>query len=329
MEYNMKEKILNSFLSTNLDKLGFKHINSEVPKVLGPKRGKRTDILAYDKESKRPIIIELKAKKDTGVISQLQEYISNIPKKYPHLFEELNAFRKEEQIQFNYDYGVIGLVISPEPPPENFNDNSHTLLWAQYEIESNIFKITKVKKLSESKDSYEFFKSRGNYRLLKPTDFINSNLPNLRKYVNKLHELFLSISKTIYPRYKLDDHYTAYWPTNGTRAVYGFNTGSSHSRIDVEFHIYNDNHTKFKNYNATKQLNTIGLSLGKPRKNQIYPIRITEDIASDSNLVDTSLELFRSMAEFSYNSEIIADLDNYTIDEDTVDKLNLKNLGIK
>jgi hypothetical protein len=325
----VKEKILNSFLSTSLDKLGLIHINSEVPKVLAPKKGKRTDILAYDKESKRPMIIELKTKKDPDVISQLNEYISYIPQKYPHLFEELNAFRKDDKMKFNYDRGIIGLVISPEPPPVNINDNKHTLLWAQYKFENNKFDITNLKKfVSESSESASFFNSRTDLDIIQPTDFIKTNLKHLRVYVEELHNLYLSISSTVYPRYKIEYNYIAYWPTNGTSAIYGFNTGPSRSYLDVEFHIDPNNHSAFRKHNSVNDLKSVGLDYGRPRKDVIFPIRITEEYAENKDLVENSLGLFKSISGLSYKFRVINELQNYSISDDSVNKLSLSNFGL-
>lgn len=324
----MKEKILNSFLSTNLQKLGLVHVNSEVPKKMGFKKRKRTDIIAYDIESKRPIIIELKAKRDHGVLFQLDEYLSDIPPKYPYLFEELNVFRYDDNIEFNYEYGIIGMVVSPEAPPENVDIIKNTILWAQYNIQDRKFKIVNNEVLNKAKESEIFFTTRDKYNPLEPEDFVDTNLINLRKYVRSLHNLFLSISTTVYPRFKYGNDYIAYWPTNGTRAIFGFNTGSSHSYIDVEFHIYVNNHPRFLDYDATKKLRNINLNLKKPKKGQIYPIRIDEDYASDDSMVFKSLELFKLMAILSYNFEILTEIDDYKIDDESINSLSLRSFGL-
>ena len=130
----VKEKILNSFISSNMQSLGPHHVNSEVPKVVSEHVGKRTDILGFDLATSIPIILELKVKRDPKVVDQLQEYIGLISKKYPNLFEDLNAFRRLDGFQFNYKQGIVGMVLSPEPPPESIMDRGSTILWAQFSL---------------------------------------------------------------------------------------------------------------------------------------------------------------------------------------------------
>jgi len=75
-DHMIKEKILNSFISSNMQRLGLHHVNSEVPKVVAEHIGKRTDILGFDLATSIPIILELKVKRDPQVVEQLQEYMS-------------------------------------------------------------------------------------------------------------------------------------------------------------------------------------------------------------------------------------------------------------
>jgi len=128
----IKEKILNSFISSNMQSLGLHHVNSEVPKVVTEHVGKRTDILGFDLETSIPVVLELKVKRDVGVVGQLQEYLALISTRYQNLFEELNAFRQLNDFKFNYKLGFVGIVLSPDLPPSNASDQGSTILIRVY-----------------------------------------------------------------------------------------------------------------------------------------------------------------------------------------------------
>lgn len=325
----IKEKILNSFISSNMQTLGLHHVNSEVPKVVAKHVGKRTDILGFDLASSIPIILELKVKKDPQVVDQLQEYITLISKKYPNLFEELNAFRRLDGFQFNYKQGIIGIVVSPEPLPQSATDRGSTILWAQSSLYNDeVFRIVDRRILSRSATLASLFDNRPPFKEVPPSQFVASSLPRLRKFADRLNETYLSVSPTINLRYKHEDGYIAYYGTDTTRAVYGFNTGKTHSKFDTEFHVYENDHKTFLSHSATRNLRSLGLQIGQPRKNQIFPVRITEEFAGDETKISQVLTLFKEMAELSYSFAKVPELGTLRIDPVSKDALALKNFGL-
>lgn len=201
----IKEKILNSFISSNMQTLGLHHVNSEVPKVVATHVGKRTDILGFDLTTSIPVVLELKVKKDSQVVDQLQEYIELISKKYSTLFEELNAFRRLEGFRFHYKHGIVGMVLSPEPPPQSAIDRGSTILWAQFSLQDNeIFKIVERKILSKSITLASLFDNRPSFKEVPPSQFVVSSLPKLRQFADRLNETYLSVLSTINSRPKYE-----------------------------------------------------------------------------------------------------------------------------
>jgi hypothetical protein len=325
----VKEKILNSFISSNMQSLGLHHVNSEVPKVVAEHVGKRTDILGFDLATSIPIILELKVKKDSEVVSQLQDYIALVSKKYPNLFEELNAFRRLEGFQFNFRQGIVGMVLSPEPPSESIADRGSTILWAQFSLSNDgVFRILSRKLLSKSTSFASAFDNRPPFQDVLPSQFVSSTLPKLRKFADRLNETYLSVSPTINPRSKYGHSHIAYYGTDTTRVIFGFNTGPARSFLDVEFSVYENNHGEFLSHPATKKLSALGLRLDQPRKNQIFPVRVEEQFAGDDNKVSQALGLFKEMAELSYGFATVPELQTLQIEQSSVNGLSLKSFGI-
>lgn len=325
----IKEKILNSFISSNMQTLGLHHVNSEVPKVVAEHVGKRTDILGFDLATSIPIILELKVKRDPQVVDQLQEYIALISKKYLNLFEELNAFRRLDGFRFNYKQGIVGMVVSPEPPPQSATDRGSTILWAQFSLHNDeVFRIVDKRILSRSTQLANLFDNRPSFKEVLPSQFVASPLPSLRKFADRLNETYLSVSPTINPRHKYEHSYIAYYGTDTTRVVFGFNTGPARSNFDVEFSVYQPDHGKFKSHSAIRKLSSLGLHMDPPRKNQIFPIRVDEKFAGDETKVSQALAIFKEMAELSYSFAKVPELQTLQIDPDSKDALALKNFGL-
>ena len=325
----VNEKILNSFFSSNMQSLGLHHVNSEVPKVVAEHVGKRTDILGLDLATSIPIILELKVKRDPQVVEQLQEYIALISKKYPNLFEELNAFRRLGGFRFNYKHGIVGMVLSPEPPPESIVDRGSTILWAQFSLDNDeVFRVVDRKLLSKSKALAGLFENRPPFKEVLPSQFVASSLPKLRNFADRLNETYLSVSPTINPRSKYEHSYIAYYGTDTTRVVFGFNTGPTRTNFDVEFSVYEANHAEFKSHPATRRLSALGLHMDRPRKNQIFPIRVDEEFAGDDSKVSQALALFKQMAELSYSFAKVQELRNLQIDPASKGALALEHFGL-
>ncbi|MFH0989886.1 MAG: hypothetical protein V1799_07715 [bacterium] len=325
----IKEKILNSFVSSNMQTLGLHHVNSEVPKVVAQHVGKRTDILGFDLATSIPIVLELKVKKDPQVVDQLQEYIALISKKYPNLFEELNAFRHLDGFRFNYRQGIVGMVLSPEPPPNSAADRGSTIVWAQFALHNDeVFKIIDRRILSSSVSLASLFDNRPAFKEVLPAQFVASSLPSLRKFAERLNETYLSVSPTINPRSKHEHSYIAYYGTDTTRVVFGFNTGPTRSTFDVEFSVYEIDHATFRSHPATRKLSSLGLHMDPPRKNQIFPVRIDEKCAGDDSNVSQALALFKEMAQLCYNYAKVPELQTLHIDALSKDALALRNFGL-
>jgi hypothetical protein len=325
----IKEKILNSFVSSDMQMLGLHHVNSEVPKVVTEHVGKRTDILAFDFETSVPIILELKVKRDLQVVDQLQEYINLISRQYPNLFEELNSFRRLDGFRFNYKQGIVGIVLSLDPPPASITDRGSTILWAQFSLHNDqVFRIAQRKVLSRSTMLAKLFDNRPKFIEILPSYFVASSLPQSRKFAERLNDTFLSISPTINSRPKFEHSYIAYYGIDTTRVVFGFNTGLTRSNFDVEFSVYEGDHGKFKSHPATRKLSALGLQVDSPRKNQIFPIRIDEKFAGDESKVSQVLAIFKEMAELSYGFAKVPELATLRIDPDSKNALALKNFDL-
>jgi len=327
----VKESMLSSLISSNMQVLGLHHVNSEVPKVVAEHIGKRTDILCFDLSTSIPIILELKIKKDTRVVDQLQAYIDLVSTKYPNLFEELNAFRQTDGFHFNYDRGIVGMVLSPEPAPSSIQDRGSTIVWAQFsktqlDNDGN-FRIVAQNTLSSSVGAFLQPTSRPAFKRLWPHQFVSPSCPYLRKFVDRLDHMYLSISDRIYPRYRLDYNYIAYYGTDTERnsAVYGFGTGNDQSQFDVTFHVKAQNHNDFLNHRACKELGALGLHMGYPRKELIFPVRIEERFASDEKRVSQALALFKQLAVFAYDRAKVPDLQKLHIDPASHNALALKH----
>jgi hypothetical protein len=325
----IKEKILNSFVSSNMQMLGLHHVNSEVPKVVAQHVGKRTDILGFDLATSIPIVLELKVKRDPQVVDQLQEYITLISHKYPNLFEELNAFRHLDGFRFNYEQGIVGMVLSPDPPPQSAADRGSTIMWAQFSLHNDeVFKIVDRRILSSSITLASLFDNRPTFNEVLPSQFVASYLPSLRKFADRLNETYLSVSPTINPRSKHEHSYIAYYGTDTSRVVFGFNTGPTRSTFDVQFSVYEEDHVTFKSDPATRKLESLGLRMDAPRKNQIFPVRIDEKFAGDDGKVSQALALFKEMAQLSYNYAKLRELRTLRIDPLSKDALALRNFGL-
>jgi hypothetical protein len=325
----IREKILNSFISSNMQTLGLHHVNSEVPKVVTEHVGKRTDILSFDLATSIPMILELKVKRDPQVVEQLQEYIALISKKYPNLFEELNAFRCLDSFRFNYTHGIVGMALSPEPPPESIVDRGSTILWAQFSLDNDeVFRVVDRKLLSKSTALAGLFENRPPFKEVLPSRFVASSLPKLRKFADRLNETYLSVSPTINPRSKYEHGYIAYYGTDTTRVVFGFNTGPTRSTFDVEFSVYESDHGKFKSHPATRKLSALGLQMDRPRKNQIFPVSVDETFAGDEGKVSQALALFKEMAELSYSFAKVPELQYLRIDPASKGALALEHFGM-
>jgi hypothetical protein len=325
----VKEKVLNAFISSNMPLLGLHHVNSEVPKVVAERVGKRADILGYDIETRVPIVLELKVKKDPRVVGQLHEYIAVISKMYPRLFEELNAFRHVKGFRFNYEQGIVGMVLSPEPPPESKVDRGSTILWAQFSLHSDeVFRIVDRKLLSKSTGLTNLFLNLQPFDEVPPSQFVALSLPGLREFADRLNETYLSVSPTISPRSKYEHSYIAYYGTDTSRVVFGFNTGATRSHFDVEFSVLEEDHDKFKSNPATRKLNALGLQMELQRKNQIFSIRVYERFAADDNKVSHALALFKEMAELSYSLAKLPELQHLRIDPAPKGALALEHFGL-
>jgi hypothetical protein len=328
--YMIKEKVLNSFISTNMQLLGLRHVNSEVPKVVSEHVGKRTDILGFDIANSIPIVLELKVKRDPQVVSQLQEYIELISKKFPNLFEELNSFRRLDGFQFNYKLGIIGIVLSPEPSPQSAVEQGSTILWAQFSLHNDeVFQIVDRKVLSRSTTLASHLHGPSQFKEFLPSHFVASSLPKLRQFADRLNDMFLSVSPTINLRPKYEHSYVAYYGTDTTRVVFGFSTGPTRSVCDVNFSVYEQDHETFKAHIATRKLSSLGLHMSSPTKNQIFPVRIDEKFASDYGRVTETLVLFKELAELCYGYAKLSDLQTLRIDPGTIDGLALKSFCLE
>lgn len=325
------EHILNSFISSNLTSLGLEHVNSEVPKPVKERRRKKTDILAFDTGSSIPVVLELKVRPNPDVLSQLHDYLELITNQYPTLFEELIDYRQLKNFKFNYRYGIVGIVLSPEPPPHSIPQLNTTVLWAQFLLNDNrSFQIVTRRLLSKSSDLDHRFGKRSHVSV-RPSAIVASHLPNLREFAELLDETFLSVSSIIYPRYSPNNGYIAYYgrDTRRSRSVFGFNTGSSRSDFKVQFHIPLPIQTEFRSHPAIKELKSIGFSFGPAAiKPTILETTMTEAYAANKQQVSHCLRSFKSLADFSYSVARVQEIQSISITQDSLNGLSLDKFGL-
>ena len=326
----MNEKTLNSFLSTNLNKLGLVHINSEVPKKLLTGT-KKPDIIAFDRDTRIPIFLELKVVSNPGVVSQICNYLDKITNTYPNIIEELASFKIPPDFQFNYDYGIVGLVISPVSPTDQKFDTNNSILWAQYEITQNAFYITKRHVLNLIKSKPSVFISRQNYVSDRPSALVKSAWPRLQQFSELMNDVFLSISSSIYPRANMDSGYVAYYTANGTYAIFGIYTGKKKSTFWVTFHIRKPHYNRFLQLPEIRTLESFGVSQGSKQDKGNYfivPFIVNEQQVTEPTKTHTLIEQFICLAQLSYSLEKDTAIDNLDISNDSINGLCLRQFGL-
>jgi len=322
----ISEKLLNAFLSSRLLAFGLKHINSEVPKVIESHEGNRPDILAYDLISKIPIILELKVVKSDTVIQQTIEYLELVSKKYPTLFEELEGFGVSEIPRFNYENGIVGMIVSPSEPPTNHESGNHTLVWAQFGVEADkIIGIKNVHVLNRSSQNASYFTRNQKVMPLLPDSLLGIKMPSLRAFANLLHQELMKIG-TIYVRPKQDYKYAAYYGTDTlAKAVYGI-ASMNNSSFTMDYHVKAKNHKEFLRSIPVKSLIKLGYSFDNPRKDLIFQLPVHEEKIGKEQAHNELLRLFVGAAKISYDFERDPKIKDMIIDENSIGALGTEKV---
>ncbi len=320
------EKILNSFLSSHLTKLGLKHINSEVPKVIASHEGERPDILAYDPVLKIPVVLELKVVKSDTVIEQTTDYLGLISKKYPTLFEELEGFGISEIPKFNYDFGIIGMVVSPKEAPTTWDCGSHTIIWVQFGIEfDKLITIKKTTLLNNSNENAKYFGSANKVKPLMAGELLKLRSPNLRIFVNELHNELMKCAP-IYVRPKPEYGYAAYYGMDTLgKAVFGI-ASSGGTSFSVDYHVKTKNHKAFLLSQPVIELSKLGYSFSHPRKDLIFQLPINDEEILQAQHKNLLMKLFIETAKIVYDLARDTIVDNLILDEISYGKLSLKDI---
>lgn len=317
----MTESKLNSCLSTYLEILGLKHISSEVHRnVLNDSRSKykAQDILCYDIESNIPIIIELKRKKSSHELNELEQllqYIQLMVEKHPDTFSELYANRYRKKLEFQYNSGIVGIVLteSSDIPQldKTYQDilDENTLLWATYSLSNSLnFKIENVKVLSRGNYWSETLENLPSSQPVDPTELLGNDKDrcrNLSNLIRLLDEAFYSISDRIYAYYKFDNNYIAYRGTDTTKAILGINRAAA-GKVYANFHVNKKYHRDFLSSNEIKKLESIGINY-KIQDGKIINIILKNDFI-DTISPENICSILTKLAISTYNIAKISEV---------------------